>query len=660
MRTSTIAAFAAAFSLAASAPASAQTPGRGVYAALEDMAAAAISPDGARIATLRPYEGRRAAFLYAAGDTSQPTRVVATPEGMFISNIAWASDTYVLLEVRQHETTQTTRGLREWTAERLVSLDADSGAIKVLLANDVLSNAGLGDIVAYLPDDDEHILMKALAYDVSSADFDSRLEDGEGHFELAIYRTNLRTGRGRRVSGGVEDTIDIITDAAGEPVVRIDYDADAADFTVRRMKGDHGVIYHDPETELLPFTLVSAQSSDALVARGYFADGNRSFNVLDAATGALTPLGRAPEGLDVARGPIIDPHRNTFVGYAYIDDYAEQRFTDPELERWRSALDNALPDERVSLVSWNRARDTFIVYGEGPGFPGSFSLFHTADMHLDPIGFARPQLTPERVARVERIAYAARDGLTIPAYVTHPLAGGGAPAPLIILAHGGPQARDAASFDWLAQYFASRGYVVLQANFRGSDGYGGPFRDAGFSEWGGRMIDDIADGAAKLIADGVADPERVCAVGGSYGGYAALALAMKGEIGLDCVVSINGVTDLPSLLATTLTGAGGGDSAGTNYWRAYIGDRFADAERLTAWSPAQHPRAFHTPVLVLHARDDTTVPYDQAELMMRNAREAGAPFTLETISGDDHYLSEGASREMVLAEIEAFLDANLR
>jgi dipeptidyl aminopeptidase/acylaminoacyl peptidase len=226
--------------------------------------------------------------------------------------------------------------------------------------------------------------------------------------------------------------------------------------------------------------------------------------------------------------------------------------------------------------------------------------------------------------------------------------------------HGGPDARDYMAFDWWAQFMASRGYAVLQPNFRGSDGYGGAFLAAGRNEWGLKMNTDLADGVAKLVADGIADPKRVCIVGASYGGYAALAAAAAGDGIYACAVSFAGVSD-PEEMLKAIERRSGRESESFSYWSVRIGDRHssADAARIAETAPARHADRIQIPVLLMHAAGDTTVPIAQSRDMRDALNRARKPMQFIEIQGDDHYLDLGETRVRVLTEIEKFLAANI-
>jgi dipeptidyl aminopeptidase/acylaminoacyl peptidase len=185
------------------------------------------------------------------------------------------------------------------------------------------------------------------------------------------------------------------------------------------------------------------------------------------------------------------------------------------------------------------------------------------------------------------IAYKAADGTEIHACLTLPPGKSGTNLPLVVLPHGGPEARDELRFDWLTQFLATRGYAVLQPNFRGSYGYGRKFVEASNGQWGLKMQSDVSDGVKTLIADGVADPKRVCVVGASYGGYAALAGATFTPELYACAVSIAGISSVPNIIGAATIDTGEKSST-TDYWKARIGDIWHDEAALHAVSPAMH------------------------------------------------------------------------
>jgi dipeptidyl aminopeptidase/acylaminoacyl peptidase len=230
--------------------------------------------------------------------------------------------------------------------------------------------------------------------------------------------------------------------------------------------------------------------------------------------------------------------------------------------------------------------------------------------------------------------------------------------PLVVLVHGGPTARDDFEFDWWASFLASRGYAVLQPNFRGSSGYGAAWEEAGYREWGRLMQTDVEDGALVLGRNGIADPERICIVGGSYGGFAALAGAALTPERYACAAAIAGVSDLPMMLSNVAI-AIGSQSMPSDWWGMLIGDRREDGAALRAVSPAHQAANVRAPVLLIHGANDTVVPIAQSRRMADALRSAGKDVRLVEYPGEDHWLSDATTRIAMLRELETFLAAHL-
>jgi dipeptidyl aminopeptidase/acylaminoacyl peptidase len=223
----------------------------------------------------------------------------------------------------------------------------------------------------------------------------------------------------------------------------------------------------------------------------------------------------------------------------------------------------------------------------------------------------------------------------------------------VVFPHGGPASRDTPSFDWWAQAMASRGYAVLQVNFRGSDGFGWSFTKAGFGQWGRKMQTDLSDGVRFLAKEGVIDPKRVCIVGGSYGGYAALAGAALDTGVYRCAASVAGLSDLRRFIDWSK--AQNGVSA-YRWWTRFMGAEDSRDPSLAEISPAAHIDRVNIPILLVHGRDDTVVPLEQSRIMADALQKAGKPVELIVQKGADHWLSRGDTRLETLDAIVDFLE----
>jgi dipeptidyl aminopeptidase/acylaminoacyl peptidase len=269
-----------------------------------------------------------------------------------------------------------------------------------------------------------------------------------------------------------------------------------------------------------------------------------------------------------------------------------------------------------------------------------------------------PSLEGIAMGQIRATTFKSRDGVDIPVYVTTPPGHNDAKnAPTIIFPHGGPASRDEPGFDYWAQFMASRGYVVIQPQFRGSTGFGDAFAEAGVRQWGKRMQDDVSDAVAWAVKEGISNASRICIVGASYGGYAALAGATMTPELYKCAVSVAGVSDLPQVMREERADAGGRRSATVNYWANHIGSD--DRAAMEAASPRRLASAVRAPILLIHGKDDTVVKFEQSRVMANALRTANKPFKLVELAGEDHWLSRGSTRLQMLREIDAFLAENL-
>ncbi len=247
---------------------------------------------------------------------------------------------------------------------------------------------------------------------------------------------------------------------------------------------------------------------------------------------------------------------------------------------------------------------------------------------------------------MQPVHYPARDGTEIPGYLTLPRDSPKTHLPLIVMPHGGPISRDTWRYFFLREFLVSRGYAVLQMNFRGSSGYGDDWFFAAHQDWGGLTYDDVVDGARWAIQKEIADPKRVCIVGWSFGGYLALVGAQRNPDLFQCSVSIAGLSDLDLLIDEGyhwLDHAVVKKQIGTN------------STKLNRDSPRKHAKEFQVPVLMIHGNRDAQAPYEQSTVMDSALTSAGKQHRLVTLPGADHQLSNESDRVTMFREVEQFL-----
>lgn len=334
---------------------------------------------------------------------------------------------------------------------------------------------------------------------------------------------------------------------------------------------------------------------------------------------------------------------------------------DRALGRHLAAIDGFLNHAaNINLLDLSDDQKIWLLYVEAHDEPGAYLIYDRTAARIDPLAAVSNALVGVVFAPTKVVAYKSRDGVDLWGYLTNGVAPGEAIRPLIVLPHGGPEARDSSGFDREVQFLASRGYQVFRPNFRGGSGFGRAFTEAGYRQWGRRMQDDVTDGLKHLVDTGAADRARVCIMGASYGGYAALAGATLTPDLYKCVIAIAGVSDLPEMLESERFDEGRGSMAYA-YWVKAIGDPSTDRAALKAASPRRQAAAARAPVLLLHGDDDGIVPVQQARMMKRALTEAGRSVKLVEYKDEGHspFLWEKENLIAYLREIETFLAQHL-
>jgi len=342
------------------------------------------------------------------------------------------------------------------------------------------------------------------------------------------------------------------------------------------------------------------------------------------------------------------------IGRIDLVDYRSFTFLDSSVQaRWEAAL-RAFPDDHVSLVSFSRdlKKGVLLIDGWFHGFQYRVIDFDSLKSDLlGPVYYGVPYLP------VRRIDYPSRDGLQIPAYLTMPSGRKTKGLPLVVLVHGGPMARDTAEFDWWSQALADQGYAVLRPNFRGST-MDSKFVAAGIGEFGRKMQTDLNDGVRYLADEGIIDPARVCIAGGSYGGYAALQAATKDSGVFRCAVSVAGPSDMKAFLNWVNDRHRDRDNIEQRSWSRFTGFHGPDDPGLDQISPIHHIDTVRAPILLIHGKDDTVVPYSQSEGMYDALRNANKAVEFVTLRYEDHWLSRSETRLEMLKALSAFLHKN--
>lgn len=615
------------------------------YGSLPTVSSVVISPDGELIAYRRTDEERDAVIVVEVEGMRFVGGVdvgrVKPRHLMFVDRenlVLVASDTKRLRRYR---------GVWEYSSAYLYNIEDDS-YIRLLhrAENLIPAQTGLGRIVGRTADGDR-IFMPALV--VSE----------ERRAVRSLYAVETARKSAIIIADGLTTTKDWFLDADARPFIREDFSNSQNLHQIWRLSEDEDVLLFERES---PARSVGPQGLTAdrrfLIFEEYSEDSDSfAFFSMSTETGEIEGPIFARENSSVD-SVLVDINRVVH-GVQYEGFYPTYEFLDAGLTARVSEIQAMLPRAHVRLVSWSDDFERLVVHASGGWTSGVYLLFIEGEDGPRVLARERESIDREHIAETLVVQYQARDGLRIPALVTgYPEVIDAGNAPLILLVHGGPAAFDRAHFDWLAQFFASRGYVVLQPQFRGSTGFGNSHRVAGFGEWGRKMQTDLDDGVSFLADQGVIDPERVCIAGVSYGGYAALAAGAFSPDLYRCHVSINGVSDLRVALEAEEEEHGAGHSL---VWarEMQFGAGLDQPEVLDSLSPAHHAEVFQSPVLLLHGRDDTVVPIEQSRRMRSALRRAGKDVEFVMVRGEDHWLSGQETRIEVLTRVAEFIEEHL-
>lgn len=604
----------------------------------------ALSPDGERLAVLerRDNSGR---VNVLSSRTRAVEHAIQLSSDMRPMWVEWANDERLLVAVMIGQF-QITASRITFPSARVLAINPDGQNMVALFDNQsrmLRSNFNLAVVTDILPDDSQHVLMPAYR----SGDLD-------------LWKVNVYTGAAERVATGSPSTFAWRTDASGAPAFRYDtnrrgtvvsiYAPDAA--------GNWRRVARVREEDLPEFEPVADGPESGVsyvLARPEGADRTGVY-LYDGRQGQFIQTVASHPRVDIA-GVFVNRRTSEYLGYFTFDDVYRTYFTDPRIQSHMNGLRGFFgEDASFDIVDMSSDQRMWIVSALGPSDPGALYLYDRERAHIEPLTPFNPSLAVEQLGASRVVRYAARDGVEITGYLTLPAGAGAGPHPLIIMPHGGPETRDLFTYNRDAQFLATRGYAVFRPNFRGSSGYGRAFAEAGYGEWGGKMQDDLTDALAHLASTGVADPARVCIMGYSYGGYAALAGAAFTPDLYRCAVSIAGVSDLAEQARYVIRE---GDAEEGAYVRRSIGDPRTDRARLDARSPVLHADHIQIPILLMHGDQDGIVPVSHSRRMERALRRAGRDVRYIEASGEGHPYWSDANQSRIYSEIEAFLAQNL-
>lgn len=631
------------------------------YGMLPTVDDVVISPDGNSIAMIETRGEQSAISIYSLETDAEPKQFAV---GEFKPrSIVWASNDHVMAMLSKAQKVNVTQGLKTFEIFRHVSINKNDNKLKIMMDGDngAFFTTSPGEFISRKTQDPDTVMFAALKLAQRNAEqTGSRIRNTtEAAHRWSLYEVNLKTGREKIIETGDENTVDWIVSPSGEPLFRVDRDFKRGQRILMKYN-------NRTATKIAAYNEKLDSSGSAFSIRGMSPDG-KSLVVttikegetsgayeMSIADGTIGKKLYHTADYDVS-GVQRDPDTGQVVAITVTDEFPQTTYIDDDMNALSRQMKRTLKTDAVSLPSFSRDRTMWVVKTHDANKPSVFYLFDRQAKSLSIIGETYPWIK-EAVTIREEFDYATTDNLTINGYLTRPKGLEPKNLPLVVLPHGGPAARDTQTFDWWAAAYAAHGYAVYQPNFRGSSGYGHKLRTAGLGEWGRNMQDDITNGLDLLVTKGIADPERICIVGASYGGYAALAGATLTPDKYACAISVNGVSNLQMMLS----GASKSSEYSLAYWQRQIGDRFDDREAIKAISPSEQAHQAQAPILLIHGKDDVVVPLGQSTVMAKRLKKEKKHVEFVKLDSEDHWLSRGKTRIKMLETSLKFLDENLK
>jgi dipeptidyl aminopeptidase/acylaminoacyl peptidase len=467
-----------------------------------------------------------------------------------------------------------------------------------------------------------------------------------------VYRLDLTSGSLELDTENPGDFVEWAVDARGEVRAALAY----------RRDGSQQVMVRDAPQA--PWRVLETFSPEETLTRIVgFAPGGQALWLLSSAgadtarlvefslTGARPPrvLARHPR-YDVADA-LLHPRSGELAAVGILAGRMVWRFRDATLRRHFASLRRLAGKGDLRLVSTDASARLWVVSLASATEPARYFLYSTETQTTTPLFSARPALAGYPLAEMRPIRFQARDGLTIHGYLTMPVARSSAPPPAALLVHGGPWVRDVYGYSGVVQFLASRGWAVLQVNYRGSSGYGKAFLNAGNRQWGAKMLDDLVDAKRWAERHGFARPDRVAIMGASFGGYLTLSALAFTPTEFACGVDIVGQSNLLTFLRAIPPFA-------TSILALYdrrVGNLERDHEMLRARSPFFHASRIVRPLLVGQGANDPRVPQSESDQIVAALRAQNKPVTYIVFPDEGHGFVKPANILRFMTEVDRFL-----
>jgi dipeptidyl aminopeptidase/acylaminoacyl peptidase len=617
---------------------------------------ATLSPSGRWLAALTAAPGRRVGFQMIDLDGKEPARFIEASPKDDVTWFRWVGDEWLVFKLKSPSNRS-----GQWLGQGLVVVKRDGSSSRLLIAREFEKEDAMSKRRYLEPD---HTFL------ASGAPGTTEVIVGQWQFRNREFShitpkvLDVATGAVRSMPDGAPRASGWSFDAKGRARVASFTDAGQTAVWWADKSGSWRQILKAPSYEM-PFEPLDADGDDGLlVATRANSDGSLELRRFDFDAGApgKDKLLATP-GFDTLGATISDSRDSRLLGARVTTDAGTTIWFDPVMQALQAKVDAKLQGT-VNILQCRpcdgKARVVVFAYSDQD--PGNYLVYRPETEKWQLLGEVRPDIDPRRMRPREFHRTKARDGGDLPIWVTRPAAAqapGAKPAPVVVLVHGGPWSRGA-EWKWSgeAQFLASRGYVVVEPEFRGSEGYGVRHYRAGFKQWGLTMQDDVTDALRFAVAQGWADPKRACIMGGSYGGYATLMGLVKDPDQYRCGVAWAAVSD-PRFMFDFHWSDISKDGREFDL-PVLLGDRVKDVQQFIATSPLEQVARIKAPVLLGHGGMDRRVPIDNAERMLDALRKAGKTVEWVEYKDEEHSFFFPENRSDYYRRVEAFLAKYLK
>lgn len=613
-----------------------------------------ISPDGKHIAViLNQGEFTQVAIVKFENPSDMAVILQLGAEKYRIGDLSWVNNKRIVVDVSQPYMVND-RWVR---TNHLYSASIDGSDVKELRKKSRKQSArkfwlASPNLLNTLPKDPDHILV-------------TTVDERDGNYS-SVFKVNVNTGEFTKYLPNSNRIVSWSVDRNGDVLLALGVDKDYRKsinyFYTRANHGDEWKLVKtvkDFASETFSPVLYDGEKGLITVLSDYVPKDSEMFKKerlwsFDVNKGEyITMLAEAPGNYDIV-SPITRREGDTYdmVGYTYNDGFIRFVYFNKDSDKVAGQIRNLFAKRglQASLYDWDLAKKRLIILTVSDSKPLTFYTFDSAKGSLKAWYGQYPNLAKAQLAAVEEIAFEARDGLPLKGYLTLPI--GVKNPPVVVHPHGGPYGEyDSKYFNDWVQMIASRGYAVLQVNFRGSGGSGNYLHTQGYGEWGYKMQTDLIDALDWADKSGKVNGKKACMFGGSYGGYAALAAGYQTPDRFKCLISIAGISDM-DLLAKNFRKRGAHE---------YIKNAVrSDKSDFSDISPINYVAKFKAPVLLIHGKVDRRVGYRQSENMHQALKAAGKQSTFELFEYGTHNLNEAAIKSRSMSLVEAFLKQHLK